>query len=110
MQTLTTINEIIKHKTKNTKTNVAGCVSFEGSPETIQKDGKTLKELETDLTDETSSIRVILWETDKHRVQNGQTYSFYRALVKTFSTNKYIMLNHRSSKTQEQITIQRTTA
>ena len=36
LQTLTTINDIIEYKTKNTKINVAGRVSFEGSRETIQ--------------------------------------------------------------------------
>ena len=77
-------------------------------PFKIQKDGKTLKKLETVLTDVTGSIRLVLWETDTHRVQNGQTNSLTRALVKTFSTNKYITLNRQSCITQEQITIQRT--
>ena len=86
LQTLTTINNIIEHKTKNTKVSVAGCVVFEGSPETM----------------------LVLWETDMHPVQNGQTYSLTRALVTTFRTNKYITLNRQSSITQEQITIQRT--
>ena len=47
LATLTAVNEIIKHNTKNSKVNISGRVSFEGSPETIQANGRTLKKLET---------------------------------------------------------------
>ena len=47
LATLTAVNEIIKHNTKNSMVNISGRVSFEGSPETIQANGKTLKKLET---------------------------------------------------------------
>ena len=82
-------------------------MSFEGSAETIQANGKTLQKLETVLTDETGSIRLVLWEKDINRVQNGLTYNLAHALVKNFNSNKYITLNRQSLISQAQITIQR---
>ena len=92
---LTTVNDIIEHNTKSSKVNVAGRVSFQGSAETIQVD-KTLQKLETILTDETGFIRLVLWEKDINRVQNGLTYNLTKALVKNSNSNKYITLNHQS--------------
>lgn len=107
LTTLTAVNEIIEHNTKNSKVNVSGCVSFEAGAETIQANGKTLKKLETVLTDETGSIRLVLWESDIARVQNGQAYNLTQALVKSFNDNKYITLNRQSVISQSRITIQR---
>ena len=61
-------------------------MSFDASPETIQANGKTLQKLETVLTDETGSIRLVLWEKDIDRVQNGLTYKITQALVKNFNS------------------------
>ena len=70
LTTLTTVNDINEHNTKSSKVNVAGRVSFQGSAETIQVD-KTLQKVEKILTDETGSIRLVLWEKDINRVQNN---------------------------------------
>ena len=107
MATLATVNDVIEQNTKCSKINISGRVSFQGSTETIQANGKTLKKLETVLTDETGSIRLVLWESDIDRVQNGQTYNLTRAIVKNFQDNKYITLNRQSAIAQTQITIQR---
>lgn len=55
-----TVNDIIEHNTTSSEVNIAGRVSFEGSAETIQVDNETLQKLETILTDETGSIRLVL--------------------------------------------------
>ena len=107
LATLTTVNDIIEHNTKSSKVNISGRVSFDASPETIQANGKTLQKLETVLTDETGSIRLVLWEKDIDRVQNGLTYKITQALVKNFNSNKYITLNRQSLIAEAQITIQR---
>ena len=39
-------------------------ISMERSTETIQANGKTLKKLETVLTDETGPLSLVLWESD----------------------------------------------
>ena len=69
--------------------------------------GTVLKKLETVLTDKTGSIRLVLWESDIDRVQNGQTYNLTRAIVKNFQDDKYITLNRQSAIAQTQITIPR---
>ena len=61
LATLTTVNDIIEQNTKCSKINISGRVSFQASTETIQANGKTLKKLETVLTDETGSIRGCEW-------------------------------------------------
>ena len=76
LATLTKVNDIIEHNTKSSKVNVAGPVSFQGSAETIEVD-KTLQKLETILTDETGSIRLVLWEKDINRVQNNTDTDTY---------------------------------
>ena len=107
LATLTTVNDIIEHNTKSSKVNVSGRVSFDASPETIQANGKTLQKLETVLTDETGSIRLVLWEKDIDCVQNGLTYKITQALVKkNFNSNKNITLNRQSLIAEAQITMQ----
>lgn len=106
LSTLTTVNDIIEHNTKS-EVNITGRVSFQGNAETVQANVKTLKELETVLTEETESIRLVLWETDIDQVQNGLTYNLTKALVKNFQNNKYITLNRQSTITQTQMKVQR---
>ena len=65
---------------------ISGRISIERSTEIIQANGKTLKKLETVLTDETGSLSLVLWESDIDWVQNGQTYNLTRAIVKNFSS------------------------
>ena len=74
LATLTTVNDIIEHNTKSSKVNASGHVSFDASPETNQTNVKTLQKLETVLTDETGSIRLVLWENDIDHEQNDLTY------------------------------------
>ena len=104
---MTTVNDVIEQNTKCSKINISGRVSFQGSTETIQANNKTIKKLETVLTDKTGSIRLVLWESDVDQVQNGQNYNLTRAIVKNFQDNKYITLNRQSAIAQTQITIQR---
>lgn len=104
LATLTTVNDVIEQNTKCSKIKMSGRVSFQGSTETIQANGKTLKKLETVVT---GFIRLVLWQSDIDRVQNGQTYNLTRAIVKNFQDTKYITLNRQSAIAQTQITIQR---
>ena len=104
LATLTTVNDVIEQNTKCSKIKMSGRVSFQGSTETIQANGKTLKKLETVIT---GFIRLVLWQSDIDRVQNGQTYNLTRAIVKNFQDTKYITLNRQSAIAQTQITIQR---
>ena len=91
LATLTAVNDIIEHNTKSSKVNISGRVSFDASPETIQANGKTLQKLETVLADETGSIRLVLWEKDIDRMQNGLTYKILCLVQNNSSqfTNNY---------------------
>lgn len=104
--TVSTVNDIIAGNTKS-KVNIEGRVAFQETAQTIQANGKTLKKLEAVLTDETGSIRLVLWETDISRVQNGLTYNIGKALVKNYQDSKYITLNRQSTIMEKQMTIQR---
>ena len=57
----------------NQQVNVCGGLTLQGPKETILKNKKTLLMQEAALTDETGSIRVVLWENDTNRVTSGIT-------------------------------------
>ena len=103
---MTLLHDIIANKSKG-KVNVAGRVTFQGDTETIQSNGKTLNKQEAVLTDESGSIRLVLWQSDITRVRTGSTYEFTRALVKTYQTHNYITLNRQTAIKETEIAINR---
>ena len=64
--------------------NVSGRIYFHGFEETIQKNGKTLRKQEAVLTDNTASIRMVLWESDIAKVTSGSHYTLSRAVVREY--------------------------
>jgi hypothetical protein len=74
--------------------NVSGKISFHGFEETIQKNGNTLRKQEAVLTDNTESIRMVLWESDIAKVTSGSHYTLSRGVVREYDGDKYVTLNH----------------
>ncbi len=67
---LTTIDTIIAEKS-SAKVSVCGRVSFQEKGETVMTKGKTLKKQEALITDNSSSIRLVLWEDDIKKFVSG---------------------------------------
>lgn len=72
---------------------VLGRLTFQDGTEYVNVRGKSLKKQETILTDETGSIRLVLWENDIQKVQSGETYMLTRSVVREFDNQPYITIN-----------------
>ena len=59
--------------------NVRGRVLLQGFEETIPKNGKALRKQEAIFTDNTPSVRAVLWEGDIEKIQSGSHYTISRA-------------------------------
>lgn len=70
------IEEIMANENAKSKVNITGRVTVVELPTTITSNGKTLTKQECTLTDETGSMRLVLWEEDTKRIQSGNTYKF----------------------------------
>lgn len=86
----------IKHNTS--KLSVLGRVTFQGDQETIitKNKGKTLRKQDALFTDNTGSIRIVLWEDDIHKINSGQSYKLTNVGVKKFQDTNYLTLNKQS--------------
>ena len=76
--------------------NIIGGVTFIGVPETVMSNGKTLSKQEAMLTDESGSIRIVLWEADIKRIESGSSYEFEKATVKNYNGENYITINRQT--------------
>ena len=74
-----------------------GRLTFNGSKETLQVKGKTLTKQEAIFTDNTGSIRVVLWEKDIQRVTTGTCYNIRNIAVKEYGVTKYLTLARHST-------------
>ena len=54
----------IEQRDNNTLVNIAGRISFSGTSETVNVRGKTLTKQEALFTDNSGSLRLVLWEQD----------------------------------------------
>ena len=54
--------------------------------------GKTLKKQEALFTDNTGSVRLVLWEQDTTKMQSGQCYSMTNVAVKDYNGTNYLTL------------------
>ena len=59
------------------------------------------------LTDETGSIRVVLWENDTKWVTSGVTYKLSNVMVREYGNKKYPTLNKNSTITSTDVEIER---
>ena len=78
---------------------VRGRVTFQGFEETIPQNGKTFRKQEAIFTDNTASVRIVLWEGNIKKIQSG-SHTISRAVVKEYEGSKYLPM-HRKSKLKE---------
>lgn len=71
--TTTTVHEVLSSKS-GPKVNLIGRVSFQGHPTTVNTKGKTLQKQNAVITDETGSIRLVLWQSDIAKLHSRSTY------------------------------------
>lgn len=90
--TTTTVRDVKKVR-PGTAITVLGRLTFQGGTENVDVRGKSLKKQETILTDETGSIRLVLWENDIQKVQSKETYMLERSVVREFDNQPYITIN-----------------
>ena len=87
----TDINEVLT--SNKSQVSVVGRVVFHGPVETISTKGKLLTKQEASITDDTASIRVVLWENDISKISSDLSYKLYKVMVKNYQGNKYLTLN-----------------
>ena len=81
----------------NSLVNTKGRITFTAPQETIHAKKKTLKKREAVLTDNTASIRLVLWEGDIQKITSGCTYELSNVAIKTYQDVKYATLNAKST-------------
>ena len=107
MQATDATTEEIQDGAAHTLINIMGRLTFSGSKETLQVKGKTLTKQEAILTDNTGSIRVVLWEKDIPRVTTGTCYNITNMAVKEYGVTKYLTLTRHSTIESIQVNIDR---
>ena len=73
--------------------NITGRVTFYGSAETLNIRGKSLQKQEATFTDDSGSIRIVLWENDIQKLKSGECYDIKRIAVRNFNQQNYLTLN-----------------
>ena len=73
----------------------SGRITFTGTQQTLNSKGRKLIKQECILTDESGSIRLVLWENDITNIISGETYSIHYAVVKSFNSQ---IMSHSTAK------------
>ena len=80
----------------NAVINVCGRITIHGAQETILSKGKTLRKQEAVFTDNSGTMRLVLWESDITRVVSKAVYNISKIVVREFDNAKYLTLNKQS--------------
>lgn len=98
--------EILGEQIK-TLVNIAGRVTLNGPTETVKVKGKTLKKQEALFTDNTGSVRLVLWEQDTTKMQSGQCYSMTNVAVKDYNDTNYLALTKHTKVNAAELQVDR---
>lgn len=98
--------EILGEQIK-TLVNIAGRVTLNGPTETVKVKGKTLKKQEALFTDNTGSVRLVLWEQDTTKMQSGQCYSMTNVAVKDYNATNYLTLTKHTKVNAAELQVDR---
>lgn len=101
------IQDIITNQNEKSKVNITGRLTKLDNPTLIQTGNKTLTKQECTITDESGSIRLVLWEDDIKKIDSGNTYKIFKAMVKTYAKQKYITLNKQTTIELSTVNVQR---
>ena len=80
----------IKDRKSGTLLDVFGRITFQGESQSVNIRGNEVKMQEAVITDDSSTVRLVLWETDIRKIQSRHTYYLKRAIVKDFNNQNYI--------------------
>ena len=95
---LMTVDDVKNSEFDNAKVvNTFGRITFTGSTETVTTKGKLLQKQEALLTDNTATVRMVLWEGDIKQVESGSTYILTKAIVRSYRDDNYVTLNKQTS-------------
>ena len=106
MENIISIDEIKNFK-PGTPIDVSGRISFQGEVDVLNVRGNDLRKQESVMTDESGTIRLVLWEADIANVQSELTYNLKRAIIREFDNRKYITLNKQTKISQSLVSVTR---
>ena len=89
---ITTVSQVFEGDA-NTVANVCGRITFREGEETVLSNGKTLRKQEALFTDNTGTIRFVLWENNIHPVTSASVYRLSRIVGQEYEMEKYLTLN-----------------
>ncbi|CAB3981012.1 Hypothetical predicted protein [Paramuricea clavata] len=92
---LTNVTSVVAGET-NMQVNVNGRISFQGTIKTILTKGKLLQKQDALFTDNTGTVRLVLWEKDIDRVTSGSSYKLSNVMVREYDQSKYLSLSKKS--------------
>ena len=92
---ITTVAEVLEGDT-NAVVNISGRITFTSEEETVFAKGKTLRKREALFTDNSGTIRLVLWENDIDRVTSASMYNICKVVVREYENVKYLTLNKSS--------------
>lgn len=90
---VTNIMDILPSDKTKYPVSVVGKVNYHGPVETIMTKGKFLQKQEATITDDTTSVRLVLWEKDINKVTDDSSYKLQKVMVRVDSDKKYLTLN-----------------
>ena len=93
---ITTVTEVLEGDAYAVM-NVSGCITFTGGEETVFSKGKALCKQEALFTDNSASIRLVLWENNINRVTSASVYNLSKVVVHEYDNAKYLTLNKTST-------------
>ena len=93
---ITTVCDVLQEDT-NSVVNVCGRITLQGPIQTIMSKGKALRKQEAVLTDNSATIRLVLWENDISKVSSESTYDISKVVLKEYEKAKYLTLNKSST-------------
>ena len=100
---ITTVAEVLEGDT-NAVVNISGRITFTSEEETVFAKGKTLRKREALFTDNSGTIRLVLWENDIDRVTSA---SICKVVVREYENVKYLTLNKSSTIKSANISVTR---
>ncbi len=91
----------------SSKFNVSGRVTFQGPQETVNSNGKVLVKQDAIFTDETDSVRMVLWQSDIKKIESSKTYNVTNMVKSTYKDVPYIVLTRESVVTTCQVVVEK---
>ena len=87
--------------------DVSGRITFHGKPDLVNIRGKEVQMQEAVITDNSGTIRLVLWEKDISKIQSHHTYYLKKAIIKDFNNKNYLTLNKQTEIDETQQTVER---